>query len=984
MTIRGHLGEALYEGVRKTLRAAFPGHQGQIDDSLVDSVIHELQRRDVPGIGLLNLPAPPAAPTQAFESYPLYVAHAQHHRVLAMNSDKPFHSEFVGYLPTVRVPLPQALNLNNESVWTAIGNVDFGRDHLAGSVELLTTLFQDELGYAPARVDLITPARVLGVRFAAIAVYLGYRNATDATPSFYVLEAGLATGQAAMLYLGPVINGTIVKRAGYTPTPFSSPDNTYTGTLEVVGDEPSQLRIFSQAPGQADYIEVIVNYEAVATPPLILPVALTVEAVARVALIGKTMDVPVGMPSLIEAALAEVAKLFIPWVEKPGWGPTAMPRWAAHSLTSPFVSRLLSIARTIVTTHDGLKSQVGPRHVVVPQATKDDLVKLLDDVDSGRELQPTSRLVTAFGQMKIVRETASLAALPNGASVAAAAAAVALGSGEDGSTTGTGQRQTWVNQLANQRVQPLQILHPTSLSGPGNSTGPSLESILANALALGCRVKAAGSGHSYSDVATTPDFFLDTHGLSAVASATTPIQAQLSPEIVRGSLSLVQGPVNWPGYTPETNHALIEMEAGITIRALNTLLDSWNLGLINMGGYDGQTIVGAISTSTHGSGISIGPFPDMVRSLVLATSGRWNGQTISGGEPSDGVRFYRIEPSNGITDPSKYSDPQVALIQDDACFNAVICSMGCFGVIYSVVLEVMQAYWLQEKRYWTTLDQVLSDLQPNPKNPGSQPDVLLNTRNYEVLIHPYPIDGLEIVTMDPGQPAATYYKYFACVVTERNITAAPETPTKPRTSLPDWLGIILALALDEEPQLTPAAVDISLLTLLESSYVNKSYEVFNLGLGGGVGFAAEMAFSLAGEGGAYDASGFQSAIDKIHSIAQMARLQGNQYQSSAFSLRFVKASPASLSMMEGRDTAMIEMDMLTGTYGGAEIMERYETSMYELGARPHWGLDFDFSSASQIASLYPRLSEWLAVYRQLNAKGTFDNAFTRRVGFTNP
>ena len=42
----------------------------------------------------------------------------------------------------------------------------------------------------------------------------------------------------------------------------------------------------------------------------------------------------------------------------------------------------------------------------------------------------------------------------------------------------------------------------------------------------------------------------------------------------------------------------------------------------NMGGYDAQTIAGVVSTSTHGSGLRWGPFPDLVRSLELVVAGR--------------------------------------------------------------------------------------------------------------------------------------------------------------------------------------------------------------------------------------------------------------------------------------------------------------------------------------------------------------------------
>ena len=374
----------------------------------------------------------------------------------------------------------------------------------------------------------------------------------------------------------------------------------------------------------------------------------------------------------------------------------------------------------------------------------------------------------------------------------------------------------------------------------------------------------------------------------------------------------------------------------------------------------------------------------MIRSLVLATTGRWAGKTVGGREPTDGVYLYRIEPAAGITDPAKYTDERIALIQDDDCFNATICNMGCFGVIYSVVIEVMQRYWLSETRYEASLAEVMRALAPDTTDPSHTPAILRATRNYEVLIQPYPLHLLEVVTMDPAVDPARYYRHFNCIVTERKIAEPPTEPPKPRPAMSDFVSRILSLALNKEPWFTPEAINISLCTLKDTDYVNASYEIYNLGLAGGVGFAAEIGFSLESPRERYTDRWFRAAIDRIHLIAQTSRVEGQQYQTSAFSLRFVKASSALLSMMEGRDTAMIEMDMLTGTYAGAEIMSRYETAMYPLGGRPHWGLEFDHLTGNNglLRRMYPKLDAWLAVYRQLNARGTFNNAFTQRMGFT--
>jgi len=100
---------------------------------------------------------------------------------------------------------------------------------------------------------------------------------------------------------------------------------------------------------------------------------------------------------------------------------------------------------------------------------------------------------------------------------------------------------------------------------------------------------------------------------------------------------------------------------------------------------------------------------------------------------------------------------------------------------------------------------------------------------------------------------------------------------------------------------------------------------------------------------------------------------GDVYQSSPISFRFVKASPAYMSMMNGRDTMMIELIQLTRTEGGYELLAAYEEALYELGGRPHWGqVNTLTGSHGLVASMYPRYGDWLDVHGRLNASGVFD------------
>ena len=186
---------------------------------------------------------------------------------------------------------------------------------------------------------------------------------------------------------------------------------------------------------------------------------------------------------------------------------------------------------------------------------------------------------------------------------------------------------TWRNHLGNQSIDPLRIYAPR-LDRRGGGHRRAAER-------TGVTARAVGSGHSWSDVALTTGFVIQT---DLLAARPPPSRTSCGPN----------GP----------SASLVRVEAGIRIRELNTYLDGQGLALSNMGGYDHQTVAGVISTSTHGSGIGFGPLNDVVRSLDMVAG---NG------------RVYRIEPSDGPTDPEAYvaqHGERRTLCQSDGWFYA--------------------------------------------------------------------------------------------------------------------------------------------------------------------------------------------------------------------------------------------------------------------------------------------------------------------------
>lgn len=474
-------------------------------------------------------------------------------------------------------------------------------------------------------------------------------------------------------------------------------------------------------------------------------------------------------------------------------------------------------------------------------------------------------------------------------------------------------RATWTDCIGSRIAQPLRVFHPATLD--------DLRSIVRQAAAEGCRVKAVGSGHSFTDVATTRDFLIETNALSRPLA--------LAPALLR------------PGAHPET---LFETEAGIRVRELNDALWNAGLGLENMGGYDGQTIAGVISTSTHGSGLAFGPLSSQVVSLTLVAG--------------DGA-VYRVEPAGGITDPDRWAalHPDITLKQDDDWFAACQVGIGCMGLIYSVVLRARERYFLKEERTLGVWSQLRGDIAAG--------QVLRDNRHYEALVNPYATNG-----------------DHTCLITRRNPTPPPADPPLARpnrnffvelaASVPGVSDLLQAV-FNLYPPATPFIIDKA-MEAIARDYIDRSYFVFNIGAANNTpAYGSEIGFPL---------DRCVEATDRILEIAAQRRQSGEAYLTSPFSLRFVKSSNAYMSMMYGSDTCMIEFPMLKGTIGGRELLQQIEREMYALGGRPHWGLlNFLSGAGDLIAAMYPMLPRWLAVYRQIDPSGMFTNAFTERCGF---
>jgi len=537
------------------------------------------------------------------------------------------------------------------------------------------------------------------------------------------------------------------------------------------------------------------------------------------------------------------------------------------------------------------------------------------------------------------------------------------------------ERQRWQNWIGLHWAEPLQYLFPgqnphynvveqaDKLKDYDFESLQKLQEIVRDAESRGRKVRCVASGHALSDIAKTNDILISTKRFTAP-------QRRANDSVIKAAYRdgyKVQTRVN--GKDVEEQRYLYETGAGTLVVDLNELLWKEGLGLLNQGGSDIQGVFGGVSTSTHGTGINIGAYPSFVKSLVLISSA---GKT------------YRIEPSGGITDPDAYVQSRakregIELIQDDKTFNAVVVSMGCMGIVYSVILEVGPSYWLFEERKLSSWEAIKKAYEKDKMA------FLEEHRHLAIMLNPYAVNEEGKIS-----PNAEH----SCLITTRNYHPQPKDTGKKRKAekrernfFATFLsgisiaGIISAWVFNRKPQNIPKNLENSFKRLVDhkedgGGYLERSYRALNEGSQQlkFFGYAIEIAVGL---------DELIPAVDRILEMAVEAATK-SQYHPAPIAIRFVDESPAYLSMMNQRKTATIEVLSIKNVIGGMDILHRVEEEMMDpkYNARLHWGLYLDQLNHQRLDAMYPHLTEWEIVYKKLNFKGTFDNAFSDRMGFS--
>ncbi|KAK1232191.1 D-arabinono-1,4-lactone oxidase [Marasmius sp. AFHP31] len=173
------------------------------------------------------------------------------------------------------------------------------------------------------------------------------------------------------------------------------------------------------------------------------------------------------------------------------------------------------------------------------------------------------------------------------------------------------------------------------------------ELILELARREGKVVRAAGVGHSPSDIACTNEFLLRTTKLNRVLKV-------------------------------DVEKKRVIAQGGITLSDLHVELDKHGLAMINVGSISDQTLAGIVATATHGSGINYGVLSTHVLSLGILLA--------------DGSRVHC----------SRGELPEL--------FMASICGLGSTGLLLSIEMEVEPAFRLKEFHKSRPFEEVMATI----------------------------------------------------------------------------------------------------------------------------------------------------------------------------------------------------------------------------------------------------------------------------------
>lgn len=208
------------------------------------------------------------------------------------------------------------------------------------------------------------------------------------------------------------------------------------------------------------------------------------------------------------------------------------------------------------------------------------------------------------------------------------------------STTVSGKSGTWRNWAGNVTARPVREVTPASVD--------ELSAAVRKAAEDGLTVKAVGTGHSFTAAAATDGVLI-------------------RPQLLTGIRKIDRAAMT------------VTVEAGTPLKRLNMALVREGLSLTNMGDIMEQTVSGATSTGTHGTGRDSASIAAQITGLELVTA---DGSVLS---------------------CSENENPEI--------FAAARIGIGALGIVTAITFSVEPVFLLTAREEPMTFDKVTADFE---------------------------------------------------------------------------------------------------------------------------------------------------------------------------------------------------------------------------------------------------------------------------------
>ncbi len=248
---------------------------------------------------------------------------------------------------------------------------------------------------------------------------------------------------------------------------------------------------------------------------------------------------------------------------------------------------------------------------------------------------------------------------------------------------------SWSNWSGHQRCRPRDFV---KVGGVGE-----LAEVVGRAGAEGRQVTTVGSGHSFTPTALSEDLLLDITRIAGVIS------------VDRAS-------------------GLVEVGAGTVLADLNRELDRLGLAMPNLGDIDRQTIAGAVSTGTHGTGRALPNISAQIEAVKVTGA---DGRLREFGPGSDELLAARV-------------------------------AVGSLGVLTTITLRTVPAFNLHRVDAPMDLDEVLAEFDR----------ITGENEHFEFFVFPYTRTALTLTrnrTDRPLAPRSKADRFLGDVVVENGL-----------------------------------------------------------------------------------------------------------------------------------------------------------------------------------------------------------------------